>query len=109
MVLLYKDKGDIQDCRNCKFNVAHNENLGENCRTKVKDKEVKETSVGEEQFGFMPGRRITDALFALRRLIEKYSEKKRELHLILIYLEKAYDKVSKQELWRCTRGFLSST
>ena len=47
-----------------------------------------ETLVGDEQFGFMPGRSTTDAIFALRQLLEKYGEKQRELHLIFIDLEK---------------------
>ena len=30
--------------------------------------------IGEEQFGFMPGRSTTDAIFALCQLIEQYRE-----------------------------------
>ena len=31
-----------------------------------------ETLVGDEQFGFMPGRSTTDVIFGLRQLLEKY-------------------------------------
>ena len=31
-----------------------------------------ETLVEDEQFGFMPGRSTTDAIFALRQLLEMY-------------------------------------
>ena len=50
-----------------------------------------ETSIGEEQFGFMPCRGTTDAIFAARQVIEKHREMQKELHMVFIDLEKAYD------------------
>ena len=54
----------------------------------------------EQQYGFMPGKSTTDALFALRVLMEKYREGHKELHCVFVDLEKAYDKVPKEE-WYC--------
>ena len=62
-----------------------------------------ETTIGEEQFGFMPGRWTTDAIFAARQVIEKHREKQKELHLVFIDLEETYDRVPRQEVWRCLR------
>ena len=62
-----------------------------------------ETLVGVEQFGFMPGRSTTEAMFALSQLLEKYGEKQRALHLIFIDLKKAYDRVPRQEVWASMR------
>ena len=42
-------------------------------------------------------------MFALRMLMEKYREGQKELHCIFINLEKAYDRVLREELWYCMR------
>ncbi|XP_068200692.1 uncharacterized protein [Palaemon carinicauda] len=57
-----------------------------------------ETKIGEEQFGFMPGRSITDAMFALRQLLEKYREGQKELHIVFIDLQRAYERVLRKEI-----------
>ena len=54
--------------------------------------------ISEQQYGFMLGKGTTNAMFALRMLMEKYREGQRELHCVLVNLEKAYDRVSREEL-----------
>ena len=36
-------------------------------------------------------------------LMKKYTEGQRELHCVIMDLEKAYDRVSREELWYCMR------
>ena len=102
-----KEEGDIQDCGNYRGikMISHNMNIWE----RIIDIRLREeTSIGEEQFRFMPGRRTTDAIFAARQVIlilviEKHREMQKELHLVFMDPDKSYDMVPRQEVWRCFR------
>ena len=52
----------------------YNEGMGIEAR--LRDR----VEISEQQYGFMPGKGTTDAMFALRMLIEKYREGQTELH-----------------------------
>ena len=48
------------------------------------------------QFGFMPGRGTTDALFVVRRMQEEYRDKKKKLYMCFVNIEKAFDGVPRK-------------
>ena len=73
LVPLYKGKGDIKECgkhRGIKL-MSHSMKLRERV---IEARTRKEVTMSEQQFGFMPGRSTTDAIFCLRMLFEKWTE-----------------------------------
>ena len=48
------------------------------------------------QFGYMPGKGTTDALFILRRMQEEFRGREKKLYLCFVDLEKAFDRVPRK-------------
>ena len=66
---------------------------------KVDEQRLKQNvKISDNQFGFMPGRSTTKTVHLLRQLIERYRERRRNLHLVFTDLKKAYDKVTRELL-----------
>ena len=57
--------------------------------------------ISENQFGFMPGKLTVEAIYLLRGLMGLLRDRKVDLHMVFINLEKAYDRVPSEVLWRC--------
>ena len=87
----YKGKGDIKKCGNYRGIklMSHTMKLWERV---IEARTRKEVTIAEQQFRFMPGRSTTDAIFRLRMLLKKWTERQEAVHCAFIDLEKAYDK-----------------
>ena len=100
LVPLYKGKEDIKECRNNRGIklMSHTMKLWERV---IEARTRKEVMIAEQQFGFMPGRNTTNAIFCLRMLLEKWTKGQKAVHCAFIDLEKAYHRVHREELWEC--------
>ena len=56
-------------------------------------------SIDDSQFGFVPGRGTTDAIFVVRQLQEKYLAANKRLYMAFVDLEKAFDRVARKVTW----------
>ena len=56
--------------------------------------------VMDEQGGFRTGRGCSDQIFAVKQIVEKTIEKDKKTYMAFVDLEKAYDNVSREKLWK---------
>lgn len=109
IIPIYK-KGDKTDCRNyrgitltctaCKvYEIILEKRL----------REIVEEKLHETQSGFRPGYSTQDHVFTIRNLTEKFLAYNKNMYLCFIDLEKAFDKVPRNLIWKALRNLTVSS
>ena len=101
IVPLYKGKGDVRMCgsyRGISLLSVVGKVYGKVIIERIR--EWTEHKVGEEQSGFRAGRGCMDQVFAVRQIVEKMLDKHKDVYFAFMDLEKAYDKIDRDALWK---------
>jgi hypothetical protein len=98
LVPIFKNKEDAQSCTNYQGIklMSHTMKLWERI---IEYRLRGVTNVTKNQFDFMPGRSTMEAIFLIRQLMERCREQKKDLHMVFIDLENAYNKVPRNVMW----------
>ena len=95
VVPIFKGKGDVMNCgsyRRAKL-LEHGMKFSE----RVLERRIRElVDFDVAQFGFMPGKGTTDALFLVRRLQKEHRAKDKRMCMCFVDLEKAFDRVPRR-------------
>ena len=115
LVLVYKVKGDPLVCVSYRAIKLLEQPM--KVLERVLENRIRcQVSIDNMQFGFMPGKGTTDAIFIMRQVQEKHQTKKKKLYYAFVDLEKAFDRAPREvvrwvlrKLGRCSgvRGGLS--
>ena len=70
-----------------------------------KCREIVESKLEDGQCGFRPGRSTTDQIFTLKQIFEKSWEYGKDLFACFVDLEKAYDRVPRDKLWKVLQEY----
>ena len=104
IVCLYKGKGDALERGNYRGLKLTEQVM--KVLERIVDSLIRQVvSVDDSQFGFVPGRSTTDAIFVIRQLQEKYLPvaANKRLYMSFVDLEKAFDRVPGKVIWWALR------
>lgn len=100
IIPLYKGKGSKQDCKSYR-GISLLSIVGKLYAKilNVRLVSMTEKKIWDVQSGFRKGMGCTDQVFSLRSVVEKHLSKSLKVFCAFVDLEKAYDRVMRDELW----------
>ncbi|VDM75076.1 unnamed protein product [Strongylus vulgaris] len=99
---IWKNKGDIADCSTYRPIRLMSHTL--KIFGRVLEKRLRAIiKLPSNQCGFVKGAGTADAIHTVRTVMEKYREKRRELHAAFLDMENAFDKVPHDVIWWALR------
>ena len=102
IISLYKGKGEALDRGNYR-GLKLTEHILKVMERIIEDFIRNIVNIDDMQFGFMPGRGTTDAIFTVRQIQEGYIRKNRNLFFAFVDLEKAFDRIPRKVFWWAPR------
>ena len=103
IVCLYKGKGDALERGNYRGLKLTEQVM--KVLERIVDGLIRQVvSIDDSQFGFVPDRGTTDAIFVVRQLQEKYLAANKRLYMAFVVLEKAFDRVPRKVIWWTLRN-----
>ena len=102
IVCLYNGKGDALDRGNYRGLKLTEQAM--KILERIVDGLIRQVvSIDDSQFGFVPGRGTTDAIFVVRQMQEKYLAVNKRLYMAFVDLEKAFNRVPRKVIWWALR------
>ena len=98
IVTIYKQKGDALECGNYR-GIKLLESVMKVYERILERRIRQRVEIHSNQFGFMPGKSTTDAIFILRQVQEKILEGNCKRYWTFVDLEKAFDRVPREVLY----------
>ena len=102
LLLIFKGKGDVRNLNTYRVVKLFERTI--KIVERVLERRIRElVNIDLMQFGFMPERGTTDALFVIRRMQEEYRYKKKKLYIYFVDIEKTFDRVPRKVIERAMR------